>query len=361
MGRAMSLDINARRLQFAGRDQAPTADRGSADGLGVTNRLCVVAGLVHIQATSIGAGVVDPQAVDITLLLEQTGRRIDAVVGLKRCLAASQSGCIELDTYLRDICDAALACSARPDATTLHFYADPDCHIRPVRALSIGLVLGELATNAIRFAHPTGVHGVLQVECIRESGGITLTVADDGIGFPEHFDPRQSPHLGLRIVCALADQLGAVLDFDDDELGLTVRMQVPIEQADIGATRSERRDASAATFIHTPYPTAGAAKGAQMNPILLFLRSDAAFDPELVASMGRAFDLACAAEPGDNTSAYREQIAAHIISLARRGVRDPRQLCDGALACLHSEAPKADAGWAAQPASRPHGREDSGS
>jgi hypothetical protein len=75
----------------------------------------------------------------------------------------------------------------------------------------------------------------------------------------------------------------------------------------------------------------GAATGAQMNSIVMFLRSDTAFDPEILAAMGSAFDLACSACPGDDASFYREEIATRIIGLARRGVRDPEQLYECAL------------------------------
>jgi hypothetical protein len=75
----------------------------------------------------------------------------------------------------------------------------------------------------------------------------------------------------------------------------------------------------------------GATTGASMNSILLFLRADTAFEPEILAFMGRAFDLACANLPDENNSPRREEIAMRIISLAKRGVRDPQQLYEGAL------------------------------
>jgi hypothetical protein len=107
-------------------------------GLSVTKRLCVVAGLVHIQATSIGSNVGDRERTDIRHWLETTGRRMDAVVGLHRDAAGSPDGSVRLGEYFRVICDAALSCSTRPDATTLHLAVEPDCQIRADRALAMG-------------------------------------------------------------------------------------------------------------------------------------------------------------------------------------------------------------------------------
>jgi two-component sensor histidine kinase len=226
----MMIDLGTRPVSIAASEPAPVPRHSMPFGLSVTNRLCVVAGLVHIQATTIGSNLAGPQQTDIRHWLEKTGRRMDAVVGLHRSAAGSADGSVRLASYFRAICNAALSCSTRPEAMTLHLAVEPDCQIRAERALSMGLILGELATNAIRFAHPTGVHGILEVKCARDgaAANIDLTVTDDGIGLPEHFDPLQSPHLGLRIVCALAAQLGADLRFDNTELGLSVRLRVPV-------------------------------------------------------------------------------------------------------------------------------------
>ncbi len=37
---------------------------------------------------------------------------------------------------------------------------------------------------------------------------VLLSVSDDGVGIPEHFDIEQSATLGLQLVTMLVDQLG---------------------------------------------------------------------------------------------------------------------------------------------------------
>jgi len=66
-----------------------------------------------------------------------------------------------------------------------------DCAVTAVEAALIGLIVDEAVTNSIKYAHPTGVPGRVTVECQQDHrGGITIEVADDGVGLPENFDPK---------------------------------------------------------------------------------------------------------------------------------------------------------------------------
>ena len=68
--------------------------------------------------------------------------------------------------------------------------------------------------------------------------------------------------------------------------------------------------------------------------ILPFIR-ESVFGPDAVASMGDAFDRACAASAQlGHPSVVHEVIATRIIELAKADERDPQVLCDHALASL---------------------------
>jgi hypothetical protein len=68
--------------------------------------------------------------------------------------------------------------------------------------------------------------------------------------------------------------------------------------------------------------------------ILPFTR-ESVFGPEVVASMGDAFDLACAASAQlGHPSVVRDVIATRIVELAKAGERHPQVLCERALAAL---------------------------
>ncbi len=85
-------------------------------------------------------------------------------------------------------------------------------------AVSAGLLVNELAANALRHAFPDG-KGALRIELSHVEGGRRLIVSDDGVGLPQDFDPESSKGLGLHLVLSLADQLGTRLAWGKSALG----------------------------------------------------------------------------------------------------------------------------------------------
>ena len=54
--------------------------------------------------------------------------------------------------------------------------------------------------------------GLLEVIAVREAERLTVTVADNGVGLPEGFDPASTTSLGLQIVRTLVvSELGGRL------------------------------------------------------------------------------------------------------------------------------------------------------
>ena len=65
-----------------------------------------------------------------------------------------------------------------------------DGHIDPRHALHAGLITAELLTNASKYAHPTGLPVKVHIHCeTKDDGSFMVEVTDDGVGFPENFDP----------------------------------------------------------------------------------------------------------------------------------------------------------------------------
>ena len=74
-------------------------------------------------------------------------------------------------------------------------------------AIPCGLIINELVSNSIKHAFPDGRLGQITINMARKAGEYVLTVADDGIGFPENIDYKNTESLGLQIVQTLTSQL----------------------------------------------------------------------------------------------------------------------------------------------------------
>jgi PAS domain S-box-containing protein len=75
-------------------------------------------------------------------------------------------------------------------------------------AISVGLIINELTSNALKHAFPDGRTGSVRVQLARfDAKRCILTVRDDGIGFPAGFDLANSASMGLQLVQDLAEQL----------------------------------------------------------------------------------------------------------------------------------------------------------
>jgi two-component sensor histidine kinase len=182
-----------------------------------------------------GLGVKHPQRIAhderrrSRIILEEFGGRLDTVARLHRLLASGQQkASIHIANYLRDIAEAVISSLSVAGKAELQFVSDPGCSLPPKEALSLGLIVGELVTNAVKYAHPTGIAGTITLSCRRASGGnITIEISDDGVGLPEGVDPIKSDDFGFRLVRSLADQLGATIAFYSDCLGLRFVLHMP--------------------------------------------------------------------------------------------------------------------------------------
>jgi PAS domain S-box-containing protein len=81
-------------------------------------------------------------------------------------------------------------------------------------AIPLGLIANELMTNVFKHAFDKRKEGNLTLS-LRSTGAGTLllSVADNGIGLPTHFNFRETKSVGLSIVRNLARQLRASLSF----------------------------------------------------------------------------------------------------------------------------------------------------
>ena len=181
----MPLRLVAEAAEEANTAALPDAAAVEADHR-IANNLSIIAALIRSQAANLPEEPMLPRA-DVRALLQETSVRIDSVGRLHRLLMHRDGHAIvDLPAYLREIADAAMCSLAGAERTEFSFDINPHYITSPKQGVAIGLLVGEAITNALKYAHPAGVAGKIQISS-RESpdGRLAIEIADDGVGLPE--------------------------------------------------------------------------------------------------------------------------------------------------------------------------------
>ena len=155
--------------------------------------------------------------------------RIGAIAQLYDLIShSSHSGAVSLDGYLREIATSVSASLlGMASQIGIHVEAEP-LEIDPERAVPFGLLVNELATNAIKHAFPQGA-GRVVLSAKQVGGDVELVVADDGIGMQETSAAKAPEKRGADYVAIFVRQLGgSIMAPDTTRAGTTVTVRFPL-------------------------------------------------------------------------------------------------------------------------------------
>lgn len=174
----------------------------------VANSLALVASMAHMQSNTVS----DPMA---RAALEEMQSRITAIANVHRQLYTSGNvGVVAFGDYLQSLAgelEAVMRAEGRQH--TIQVDAEP-LDIATDKAVSLGVIVSELITNAYKYAYPQGVLGDIRLRVRRDSAAMcTLVVEDDGVGMDVDATPRGTG-LGGKILKAMAGNLGTTIAFD---------------------------------------------------------------------------------------------------------------------------------------------------
>ena len=174
----------------------------------VKNKFTMISSIIGLQSRN--------ATPEVKRALEDVAARIQVMATVHDYLQLSRhDGLIDMSEYLPPLCRSLrdALCGPRPIALTVrampvHFAAD--------KALTTGLIVNELVTNAFKYAFNGDRQGKVVVELSRGEGSdFLLTVSDDGRGY----QATAAPGLGTRLVTVLAAQIGGTADWKHGEKG----------------------------------------------------------------------------------------------------------------------------------------------
>lgn len=96
------------------------------------------------------------------------------------------------------------------------------------RAVPMALLLTEALTNALKHAFPDGRTGTVRVELDERAPRRVLRIADDGVGLPADRTAAWRGSLGMRLMRALAEQIGGELEIRSAS-GVEVLVTLPAD------------------------------------------------------------------------------------------------------------------------------------
>lgn len=207
-------DVAQEQVRVA-RDRAEAMLREANHRIG--NSLQLVSSFISLQLRHL----TDPGARNA---LKEAQGRIEAVAHVHRRLYTSADmASVALDEYLAGLVDE-LSKSLGPDdaSPSIRLEACP-LRVTTDQAVSLGVVVTELVTNAAKYAYPSGEGGEIRVILRPEAEGrAVLVVEDDGPGLGA--GAPKGTGLGAKIIAAMATGLRSRIEFDSDYKGVRARL-----------------------------------------------------------------------------------------------------------------------------------------
>ena len=182
----------------------------------VKNNLAAVSAMLTMQARVADDPKVGEQLRKAVDRIETIG---DVHASLYRVSSTDE---VDFAAYLQRLCDRLSASLVDSDRVRIDVAAEPT--MAPLEeAVSLGLIVNELVTNAAKYAYPSPACGVIRVSLRHRPGELVLNVSDDGQGLPE---ADASSGIGMRLVRSLVKQCHGELEVRRDAgASFTVRLR----------------------------------------------------------------------------------------------------------------------------------------
>lgn len=179
----------------------------------VKNNMQLILSIVHLQRGT---------TTDLDEFCIDLERRISAVAGVHEMLYQSHDlSTIDMHGFIEGLTDVTSPAPLPPEIRV----SAEGIALRIEQAIPLGLITSELLVNAAKYAGNGGPSSVT-VSLTASEGLLVLTVADNGAGFPPGFDPDRDGGLGMHLVSALSQQLGATVAITSNPGGI-VRVSMP--------------------------------------------------------------------------------------------------------------------------------------
>ncbi len=186
----------------------------------VKNNLQIILSILNLQYSNI----TDEKTLD---LLRDIRSRIKAMSFIHELLYQTNDfSSINFSQYIRNITSNLMYSYSQNHTVDLkldvgNIFLDLD------RAIPCGLIINEVVTNALKYAFPNQGNGIIRISLKQTNEFTHLTISDNGKGFPNNIDFRNTESLGMQLVVALVNQLrGDIVLDNSDGAKYTIKFKI---------------------------------------------------------------------------------------------------------------------------------------
>jgi two-component sensor histidine kinase len=159
-------------------------------------------------------------------VLRATQERIEALGAVQRLLYQEHDvDTFDLSAFIRDLAGNLIAAGGRTDIET-EFQLEA-IEIAAPKAASLGLLINEVLTNAMKHAFVNERAGRIILAARKDGGDLRIKIADDGVGVRKDVPDRRT--FGTTLIETLARQLRATLRQSDGNPGTVIEIAMPLD------------------------------------------------------------------------------------------------------------------------------------
>jgi PAS domain S-box-containing protein len=182
----------------------------------VKNSFAMITGLIQIRSNV-------TQSEETKYILEELALRIKSISDLYSLLYETKSFyAVQLQTYCDKVIESMLNLSDNIMITKSIY----EITVSTKTAATIGMIIVELLSNAIKHAFPESRRGIVNIELKTHGSTIMLKIEDNGIGLPDGFDIMKINSVGLHLVNLMVHQLDGTINITSEN-GTKVIIEYP--------------------------------------------------------------------------------------------------------------------------------------
>lgn len=176
----------------------------------VKNNMQIISSLLSLQA----ARMYDPR--DIDLLIESQNRVHSMSLIHEQLYESDNLAEINFQDYIQDLVNYISGSYTSKGDTLSFFIEGKEMFLGIDKAIPCALITNELLSNAVKYAFPEKPANRRVDIILKHDTTYTLTVRDNGGGFPDGFDASRPRGLGYQLITALIQQLQGELRIEND-------------------------------------------------------------------------------------------------------------------------------------------------